>query len=56
MSFIMTIYSDKLKLLYIDTDSFVLEIETDGFYEDTKKDLKVWFDTSKYHKDMVLPK
>ena len=52
----MTIYSDKLKLLYIDTDSFVLEIETDDFYEDTKKDLKEWFDTSEYHKDMVLPK
>ena len=38
------------------TDSFVLEIDTDDFYEDTKKDLKEWFDTSKYHKDMVLPK
>ena len=49
-------YKDKLKLLYMDTDSFVLEIETDDFYEDTKKDLKEWFDTSKYHKDMVLPK
>ena len=33
-------YKDKLKLLYMDTDSFVLEIETDDFYEDTKKDLK----------------
>ena len=56
MNFIMTIYSDELKLLYMDTDSFVLEIETDYFYEDTKKDLKEWFDTSKYHKDIVLPK
>ena len=45
-------YKDKLKLLYMDTDSFVLEIETDDFYED----LKEWFDTSKYHKDMVLSK
>ena len=33
-------YKDKLKLLYMDTDSFVLEIETDDFYEGTKKDLK----------------
>ena len=48
-------YKDKLKLLYMDTDSFILEIETDGFYEDNKDDLKEWFDTSKYHKDMVLP-
>ena len=37
------------------TDSFILEIETDDFYKDTKNDLKEWFDTSKYHKDMVLP-
>ena len=39
----------------MDTDSFVLEIETDGFFKDTKDDLKEWFDTSNYHKDMVLP-
>ena len=37
------------------TDSFVLSIETDDFYKDTKDDLKDWFDTSKYSKDMVLP-
>ena len=50
-------FKDKLKLLlYMDTDSFVLEIETDDFYKDTKDDLKEWFDTSKYSKDMVLPK
>ena len=39
----------------MDTDSFILEIETDDFFEDTRKDLKEWFDTSNYHKDMVLP-
>ena len=49
-------YKEKIKLLYMDTDSFVLEIETDDFYKDTKDDLKEWFDTSKYSKDMVLPK
>ena len=38
----------------MDTDSFILEIETDDFYQDTKKDLKEWFGTSKYH--LVLPK
>ena len=48
-------YKDKLNLLYMDTDSFVLEIETDDFYKDTKDDLKEWFDTSKYSRDMVLP-
>ena len=49
-------YKDKLKLLYMDTDSFVLEIEIDDFYENIKNDLKEWSDTSKYHKNMVLPK
>ena len=47
-------YSNKVNLLYVDTDSFLLEIKTDDFFEDTKKDLVRWFDTSNYHKDMVL--
>ena len=41
--------------MYIDTDSFVLEIETDDFYEDIKIDLEEWFDTSGYDKNMELP-
>ena len=48
-------YNDKVKLLYMDTDSFILEIKTDDFFEDTKEDLLEWFDTSNYHKDMALP-
>ena len=48
-------YKDKINLLYKDTDSLVLEIETDDFYKDTKDYLKEWFDRSKYSKDMVLP-
>ena len=39
----------------MDTDSFVLEIQTDDFFEDTKCDLKEWFDTSNFDKNMVLP-
>ena len=39
----------------MDTDSFILEIKTDDFFEDTKEDLKEWFDNSNYHKDMILP-
>ena len=41
--------------MYMDTDSFVLEIETYDFYDDIKYDLKEWFDTSGYDKNMVLP-
>ena len=39
----------------MDTDSFVLEIETDDFYEYIKNDLEEWFDTSGYDKNMELP-
>ena len=46
---------DKVKLLYMDTDSFVLHIETEDFYEDIKNDIHDWFDTSKYLKLMNLP-
>ena len=31
-------FKDKMQLLYMDTDSFVLEIETDDFFKDTKDD------------------
>ena len=39
----------------MNTDSFVLEIETCDFFEDIKYDLKEWFDTYGYDKNMVLP-
>ena len=48
-------FTDKVKLLYMDTDSFVLHIETEDFYEDIKNDTHDWFDTSKYLKLMNLP-
>ena len=48
-------YKENVKLMYMDTDSFVLEIETCDFFEDIKDDLKEWFDTSGYDKNMVLP-
>ena len=41
-------YKENVTLMYIDTDSFVLEIETCEFFEDIKDDLKEWFDTSGY--------
>ena len=41
--------------MYMDTDSFVLSIETDDVFKDIKDDLKEWFDTSGYDKDRVLP-
>ena len=48
-------YKENVKLMYMDTDSFVLETETCDFFEDIKYDLKEWFDTSGFDKNMVLP-
>ena len=34
----------------MDTDSFIIDIETDDFFEDIVDDVDEWFDTSKYNK------
>ena len=48
-------YKQKLQLLYMDADSFILSIETDHFFKDTNDDLKECFDTFSHDKNMVLP-
>ena len=45
-------YNDKLKLLYMDTDSLIMEIKTKDFYDDFKS-MITEFDTSDYPKDNV---
>ena len=44
-------WGDKAKLLFTDTDSFCLEIETEDVYKDISDDADEWFDTSNYPKD-----
>ena len=44
-------WGDKAKLLFTDTDSFRLEIETEDVYKDVSNDVDQWFDTSNYPKD-----
>ena len=44
-------YQGKAKLCYMDTDSFVIYIQTEDFYENIANDAKKWFDTSNYRKD-----
>ena len=39
-------YGDRAKLCYMDTDSFVIYIETEDFYKDIARDIKRLFDTS----------
>ena len=48
-------YGSKVKLSYMDTDSFVYEIETEDFYRDIAKDVEKRFDTSGYSKDDNRP-
>ena len=44
-------YADKVKLCYVDTDSFIIYFETEDFYKDISKDVKERFDASGYSKD-----
>ena len=45
--YIIPKYHDKVKLCYMDTDSFIFLIKTDDFYNDIMSDLQKWYDTSK---------
>ena len=48
-------YGSKVSLCYMDTDSFVYEIEAEDFYRDIAKDVEKRFDTSGYSKDYNRP-
>ena len=47
-------YGDNIKLCYMDTDSFVYDIETEDFYKDIADDVEARFNTSGYC-DRPLP-
>ena len=53
--YIKPIYEDKVRLCYMDTDSFVISIKTNGFYKDIASDVEKWFDTSNYDKKDERP-
>ena len=48
-------YGSKINLCYMDTDSFVYEIEKEDFYRDIAKDVEKRFDTSGYSRDVNRP-
>ena len=48
-------YHDKLKLCYMDTDSFILQTQTDDVYKDINCDVDKWFDTSNFDKNDNRP-
>ena len=48
-------YGGYVKLCYMDTDSFIMNIKTEDFYKDIANDVKKRFDTSNYEVNRPLP-
>ena len=48
-------YQEKPKVCYMDTDSFVINIFTEGVFEDINNDIERWFDISNYDKNDKRP-
>ena len=48
-------YGDSVKLCYMDTDSFIMNIKTEDFHKDIANDVEKRFDTSNYEVDRSLP-
>ena len=48
-------YGNDVKLYYMDTDSFVMNIKTNDFYKDISRDVGNKFDTSNYEVNRLLP-
>ena len=48
-------YNDNVKLCYMDTDSLIMNIEANDFYEDIASDVENRFDTSNYEVNRPLP-
>ena len=48
-------YGDKARLCYMDTDSFIMNIKTEGFYKDIAGDVERWYGTSNYDEKDKIP-
>ena len=48
-------YGNRVKLLYMDMDSFIMNIKTNDFYKDIVSDVEKRFDTSNYEANRPLP-
>ena len=48
-------YANNVKLCYVDTDSFIINIKTNDFYKDISNDVENRFDTSNYEVNRYLP-
>ena len=48
-------YGDRVKLCYTDTDSFVINIITEHFFEDIFNHVERWFGTCNYDENDKIP-
>ena len=48
-------YKEKAKLCYMDTDSFIINIFTEDFFDDINNNVERWFDTSNYDNNDKRP-
>ena len=48
-------YGNRVKLCYMDMDSFIMSIKTNDFYKDISIDVDKRFDTSNYEINRPLP-
>ena len=48
-------YGNRVKLCYMDTDSFIMSIKTNDFYRDIANDFEKRFDTSNYECNRPFP-
>ena len=55
-SYVKQKYGEKAKICYLDTDSFLVYIETIDIYTDIAEDVETRYDTSNYELDKPLRK
>ena len=48
-------YGDKVKLCYTDTDSFIIDIIPEDFFEDISNDVESWYHISNYDENDKRP-
>ena len=48
-------HRDGAKLCYTDTDSFIIHIVSEDFFEDISNDVEGWYDTSNYNENDKKP-
>ena len=48
-------YGDRAKLCYMATDSFIIHIIIEDFFEDISNDVEIWYDTSNYDENDKRP-